>query len=72
MSLDAAANFLVQPLDGVDGSGRFPLRWIEAGEGPAKAWWDNPNDPSIGVLEITPIARPPALVDQGAGDGSPV
>ena len=33
LGLDAPAEFLVQPLDGVGGAGRFPLRRIEAGEG---------------------------------------
>ena len=33
LGLDAPPEFLVQPLDGVCGAGRFPLRRIEAGEG---------------------------------------
>jgi hypothetical protein len=33
LRLDAASEFLVEALDGVGGARRFPLRWIEAGEG---------------------------------------
>ena len=33
LGLDTAAELFVQTFDGVGGPGRFPLRWIQAGEG---------------------------------------